>query len=200
MKKIVTIIFCAVLLIQPSLADEKSGVLKTVKTQIDLVIDTLKRKDLDKKTKDQKIIDAVIPFFDFDRMAKLSLGKKGWKAMNKKQRAEFSDLFVKRLQEFFLEKLDIYTDEEVVVEEAKNVKKRIHVITHLVSKDDKMEMVFKFYKTKKGWKVYDVIILGVGMVQTYRSQFASILKESSIEELLNRLRVTGGLKEPTSSK
>ena len=194
------VLICSILFIQPVLADDQADILKTVKTQIDLVIDTLKRKDLDKKTKDQKIIDAVVPFFDFDRMAKLSLGKKGWVAMNKTQRAEFSDLFVKRLQEFFLEKLDIYTDEEVVVEEAKKVKKRIHVITHLVSKDDKMEMVFKFYKTKKGWKVYDVIILGVGMVQTYRSQFSSILKKSSVEELLKRLRVSGGFKAPTDSK
>jgi len=199
MKKIIVVSICFFLFIQPVLADDKADVLKTVKTQIDLVIDTLKRKDLDKKTRDQKIIDAVVPFFDFDRMAKLSLGKKGWVAMNKKQRAEFSDLFVTRLQEFFLEKLEIYTDEEVVVEEAKKVKKRIHVITHLVSKTDKMEMIFKFYRTKKGWKVYDVVILGVGMVQTYRSQFSSILKKSSVEELINRLRVSGGIKAPTDS-
>lgn len=200
MKKMIVVLFCSILLAQPALADDKSDILKTVKTQIDVVIDTLKQKDLDKKTKDQKIIDAVVPFFDFDLMAKLSLGKQGWVAMNKTQRAEFSDLFVKRLQESFLEKLDLYTDEEVVVDEAKKVNNRIHVVTHLVSKDDKMEMVYRFYKSKTDWMVYDVEILGVSMVQTYRSQFASILKDSSVEELLKRLRVTGGFKVPTGNK
>jgi len=86
------------------------------------------------------------------------------------------------------------------VGEAKKVKKRIHVTTHLVSKDDKIDMIYKFYKTKKqDWMVYDVEIMGVSIVQTYRSQFAGILKDQSIEDLLKKLRETGGFTVPTGS-
>jgi phospholipid transport system substrate-binding protein len=189
---------CALLFSQPALADETDLVKKTAREKINQVVDTIRDKGLDKKTRNEKIIETISPMFDFSQMAKLSMGKKNWQRMNKKQQQEFNKLFVKRLQESYLEKLDLYTDEEVTVDEAKQVKKRIHVTSHLVSKDDKMEMIYKFYKKKnQDWMVYDVKVMGVSIVQTYRSQFAGILKNQSIEDLLKKLRETGGFTIPT---
>ena len=97
---------------------------------------------------------------------------------------------MERLKQSYLDKLDLYTDEEVVVDDAKlKKKKRVEVLTYLVSKDDKMEMKYKLYKSKKkGWLVYDVEVLGVSIVQTYRSQFSGFLKKNSMDDLMNRLR------------
>jgi len=191
-------VICTLLFSQPALADETNMVKKTARERINKVVDTIRDKSLDKKTRNEKIIEIISPMFDFSQMAKLSMGKKNWQRMNKKQQQEFNKLFVKRLQESYLEKLDLYTDEEVTVDEAKQVKKRIHVTSHLVSKDDKMEMIYKFYKKKnQDWMVYDVKVMGVSIVQTYRSQFAGILKNQSIEDLLKKLRETGGFSIPT---
>ena len=53
-------------------------------------------------------------------------------------------MFVERLKLSYLEKLDLYTDEEVVVDEARKTKKnRVEVLTYLVTKDDKKEMIYK---------------------------------------------------------
>lgn len=189
----------AIFFVHPVVADEKSDVLKLTNEKIAKVIQLLKDKALDKKERNKRIVDLVNPLFDFRRMARLSLGKKHWVKMTRGQKKEFSALFVKRLQESYLEKLDLYTDEEVVIENAKQVKKRIHVLTRLVSKTDKKDMVYKFYKTKrKGWRVYDVVILGVSVVQTYRSQFSGLLRKGSMEDILERLRTTGGFKIPTA--
>jgi len=191
-------VICTLLFSQPALADETNLVKKTARERINKVVDTIRDKSLDKKTRNEKIIEIISPMFDFSQMAKLSMGKKNWQRMNKKQQQEFNKLFVKRLQESYLEKLDLYTDEEVTVDEAKQVKKRIHVTSHLMSKDDKMEMIYKFYKKKnQDWMVYDVKVMGVSIVQTYRSQFAGILKNQSIEDLLKKLRETGGFSIPT---
>lgn len=198
MKILIFSAICALLFSQPALADETDLVKKTAREKINQVIDTIRDKSLDKKTRNEKIVETISPMFDFSQMAKLSMGKKNWQRMSKKQQQEFNNLFVKRLQESYLEKLDLYTDEEVTVDEAKLVKKRIHVTSHLVSKDDKMEMIYKFYKNKKqDWMVYDVKVMGVSIVQTYRSQFASILKNQSIEDLLKKLREAGGFAIPT---
>ena len=184
-----------------AMAGEESEVKKLTQEKIAIVIDVLRNKGIGKEEKKKRIIAAVDPIFDFKRMARLSLGKKHWSAMNKAQKKEFSKLFVKRLKESYLEKLDLYTDEEVVIEDAKRVKKRIHVLTRLVSKDDKKDMVYKFYKSrKKGWKVYDVVILGVSVVQTYRSQFNGLMKKGSIDDLLTTLRTTGAITIPTAKK
>ncbi len=192
------LVFILLLPVQPAFADELAVVKKNAEERINAVIDHIRDKNLDKKIRNERIIEAMAPMFDFSQMAKLSMGKKNWTRMNPAQRKEFNELFVIRLQESYLEKLDLYTDEDVVVEQAELVKKRIHVRSHLVANDDKIEMIYKFYKKKnQGWKVYDVEILGVSIVQTYRSQFAGILKNQTIDDLLKKLRQTGGFTVPT---
>ncbi len=191
-------VFIFLLLVQPAFADELAAVKKNAEQRINAVIDHIRDKNLDKKIRNEKIIASISPMFDFSQMAKLSMGKKNWTRMNPAQRQEFNELFVIRLQESYLEKLDLYTDEEVVVDQAKLVKKRIHVRSHLVANDDRIEMIYKFYKKKnQDWKVYDVEILGVSIVQTYRSQFTGILKNQTIDDLLKKLRQTGGFTVPT---
>ena len=176
-------------------ADEVSEIQTMTKEKVDLVIQTLKDTSLSKKEKKEGILKTIDGLFDFNLMARLSLGKKNWKALSKAKRKEFSMLFVERLKQSYLDKLDLYTDEEVVVGEAKLTKKnRVEVLTYLITKDDKKEMTYKLYKSKKKrWMVYDVDVLGVSIVQTYRSQFSGILKKESMEQLMERMRSSGEL-------
>ena len=172
------------------LADEVSEIRAMTKEKVDIVINILKDKSLSKNEKKEGILETIDGLFDFSLMARLSLGKKHWKSLSKEKRNEFSELFVERLKMSYLEKLDLYTDEEVVVDEARKTKKnRVEVLTYLVTKDDKKEMIYKLYKTKKkGWMVYDVDVLGVSIVQTYRSQFSGVLKKETMEQLMERMR------------
>ena len=176
-------------------ADEVSEIQTMTKEKVDLVIQTLKDTSLSKKEKKEGILKTIDGLFDFNLMARLSLGKENWKPLSKSKRKEFSKLFVERLKQSYLDKLDLYTDEEVVVGEAKLTKKnRVEVLTYLITKDDKKEMTYKLYKSKKKrWMVYDVDVLGVSIVQTYRSQFSGILKKESMEQLMERMRSSGEL-------
>lgn len=192
------LVFLSATFSRPALADETAEVQKLVQVKITQVIELLRDKKMAKPERNKKIIDVVVPIFDFKTMAQLSLGKKYWTEMTPAQQTEFSDLFVKRLQESYLEKLDLYTDEDVAVDEAVLVKSRIHVRSYLVSKTDKKEMIYKFYQVDGQWKVYDVEILGVSIVQTYRSQFDGLLKSGGIEPLLAKLRISGSFTVPTA--
>ena len=176
-------------------ADEVKEIHAMTKEKVDIVINILKDKSLSKNEKKEGILETIDGLFDFSLMARLSLGKKHWKSLSKAKRNEFSELFVERLKLSYLEKLDLYTDEEVVVDEARKTKKnRVEVLTYLVTKDDKKEMIYKLYKTKKkGWMVYDVDVLGVSIVQTYRSQFSGVLKKETMEQLMERMRSAGDL-------
>ena len=132
-------------------ADEVSEIRALTKEKVDLVIQTLKDTSLSKKEKKEGILKTIDGLFDFNLMARLSLGKKDWKALSKAKRKEFSMLFVERLKQSYLDKLDLYTDEEVVVGEAKLTKKnRVEVLTFLITKDDKKEMTYKLYKSNLG--------------------------------------------------
>ncbi len=170
-------------------ADEAAEITKMAKEKVNNIITYLRDTSLEKETRNKQIIDEVNTMFDFQLMAQLSLGKQ-WKKTKKRQRKEFVKVFVKRIQQSYLEKLDLYTDEEVIIGDAKQTKKKRAVLTtYLVSEDDKKEMIYKFRKHKKrGWVVYDVNILGVSFIQTYRSQFSGVLKNKSMDELIEDLK------------
>ncbi len=189
------------LFITPVLADDKADVSSLVNTKINLVMDLLRDSSLTKVSRNDKVVAALTPVIDFSRMAKISLGKKYWKSINKAQRKEYSKLFIKQIQESLLEKLELYTDEELVFKKVTSKKKKIYVLLELVSKDSKIDLLFKFYKSKKGgWKSYDVEILGVSMIQTYRTQFASLFKKGGIDLLLEKMRQSGQFIIDTDAK
>lgn len=189
-------ILCMCLLAAPALADDPGEVRELLRGKIDAVVVLLQDKTADKARRDERILDIVSPIFDYPTMAKLSLGKKYWPTLSQARQTEFSDLFIKRLQESYLDKLDLYTDEEILYGEPQAEGKTIHMPTTLVSKDSRIGMLYKFYRTAQGWKIYDVEIGGVSVIQTYRSQFDGVLSAGTIDDLLDRLRTEGSFAIP----
>jgi phospholipid transport system substrate-binding protein len=122
-------------------------------------------------------------------MAKLSIGKAHWSKFNAKQRAEFTTFFTEQFQSFYIDKLDLFSDEKVIFKPATVVKKRkVQVPTVLLSKGKEYSILYKMSNTRAGWKIYDIAIEGVSLVHTYRSQYNHILKSGKIEDLLVKMR------------
>ncbi len=158
------------------------------------VIAVVQNKTMTTDCRNGKIVQIITPMFDFKLMAKLSLGKQ-WKRMTTEQQNEFIKLYVKRMKQSYSSKVDRYTDEKIIVNNINQVKKtRITLNTSLVSSGDKIELIYKFYRPRKQlvnknlWLVYDVIIQGVSVIKTDKAQFRAVLKESTINQLMERLR------------
>ena len=172
-------------------ADDKTDIQGMMKKMIGDVTTMIQDKTLPKEERNRKIEDLAAPLFDFGLMGRLSLGKKQWKKLTSEERKTFSILFEKRVKQSYSSKLDLYTDEVVIIDDAVQVKSRIHLPTHLVRKNERRDVLYKFYKSKKrGWLIYDVDILGVSIIQTYRKQFAGILKEDTFATLLEKLNTS----------
>ena len=58
----------------------------------------------------------------------------------------------------------------------------------LLSDGKKVSILYKMLKTRNGWKVYDIVIEGVSLIQTYRSQYHHVIKSDKIEGLLTKMR------------
>ncbi len=196
MRRLFLFALCLLLCAAPVPADEARAVRQELSTRIDAVVALLRDQKLDKEQRNQRIIAIITPLFDFATMAQLSLGNKYWPDLSEQQRQTFSDLFTERLQDSYLEKLDLYTDEEVVYEDGQQSGSKIQLATSMISKDTRIAMLYKFYRAKGGWKIYDVEIGGVSVIQTYRSQFDGVLKEGTIDELLEKLRLDGEFTVP----
>ena len=163
---------------------------KLLRLKWDAVISVLENDKLDQQAKDKQVDKIVSPIFDFALIAKLTLGREHWPKLTEPQREKFTELFVGRLKKSYQERVTLYTDEKAFFKPAlpqKN-KKTIHIPMVLISKEKEIAVLYKLRKVKNRWKIYDVEIEGVSIVLTYRSQFDDILRSSSVEELLARLR------------
>lgn len=184
-------LICLLLFAAPVMADAPNEVQNLLKGKIDAVMVLLQDQTVDKPQRNQKIIDIITPVFDYQTMAKLSLGKKYWPALSMEKQAVFSDLFIERMQKSYLEKLDLYSDEEIVYGEPLEKGEKIQIPTTLLSKDNRIDLLYKFYRTTTEWKIYDVEIGGVSVIQSYRSQFDGVLSEGTIDDLIEKLSSDG---------
>lgn len=191
MKSLIYAVLTLLIFNQAVMADDKSAVEKLIKNKIDAVLAVLQKKDIEQQAKKEKILETVIPIFNFPLMARLTLGKKYWPGLAKDKKEKFKELFIKRLKECCLTNLTLYTNETVVFKEAVQVKKKIYIPTELISKDSKISLIYKLYKSKKNnWQIYDLEVQGVSIIQTYRTQFDQILDSGTIDDLLLKLENT----------
>ncbi|MGD8961232.1 MAG: ABC transporter substrate-binding protein [Desulfobacterales bacterium] len=168
-------------------AGDKETAQDVLQSNLNAVFAVLEKKDLAKQAKQKMIEEIVTPMFDFQLMAKLSLGKKHWTGLTPEKKDRFTELFIKRLRQSYLNKLTAYTDEKIVYGSVVEVKNKVHIPTDLVSKGKKISMVYKFYASQSGWRIYDVEIQGVSIIRSYRSQFAEILKNGTFEDLIAKM-------------
>ena len=187
MKSLLYAVFILLVMTQTVGADDKDVAKELLESRIEAAIAALHKKDLDQQEKNKQVVEIVTPIFNFPLMAKLSLGRKYWPGLTKEKRQRFTELFTKRLKETYLGKLTLYTDQTVVYKTPVQVKRKIKIPTELVSKDNKISMLYKFHKSKHSWMIYDIEVQGVSIISTYRSQFDQVLNKGTIDELLLKL-------------
>lgn len=172
---------------QAGLASDGNEAKALLKNRLDATIAVLQKKDLDQQKKNEQLVEIVTPMFDFHLMAKLSLGRKYWPGLSEDKKDEFTDLFIKRLRASYLEKISLYTDEKVFFKTPVQNKRKVRIPTEIISNNNRISMIYKMYKSKKDWKIYDVEIEGISIISTYRSQFDQVLSKGTIDELLHKL-------------
>ncbi len=187
MKRLLYTVLILFISVQTGLTDDKNSAKKILAGKLDAAIAVLQKKDMGQQEKDRQIIEIVTPIFDFPLMAKLSLGKKYWPGLSKEQKGKYTDLFVKRLEASYLEKLSLYTDETIVYKTPIQNERKVEIPTEVISKDKKISMTYKLYKSEQDWKIYDLEIEGISMIVTYRSQFDQILDKGTFDDFLLKL-------------
>lgn len=160
-----------------------------VETSVDQVMKILKDKAVSREDKKKKVMTVGESLFDMALMSKLVLGRENWPKFDAKQQKEFTDLFVKQLQDSYFEKVDLLTDETVEFKEPTLQKDgKAVMLTHILSKNERYEMIYKLYKKGEAWKAYDVEIEGISLVKAYGAQYDEFLRKSEPAALLKKLR------------
>ena len=182
-------IFAVFLLVPMLHAGDEEDINLMVKEKVSVIFELLVQKDLDKDERNLKIIEELNEIMYFTAAGALSLGKH-WKKISKKQKKEFLKIFKKYINNYIVEKIDLYTNQKIDIGEAKIVKKgRAKLNIGILSGGEALQVTFKLRKNKKkAWRVWDVDIEGVSLITTFRSQFSGVLKKNTFDVLLEKLR------------
>ena len=130
----------------------------------------------------------VLPYFDFERMARRVLGKR-WKAATPEQQTRFVSAFRTLLVRTYAIVLNEYRGQTLTYLEPVTRKKDEIVVPVLIelSASQTVRVAYAMHGSGSDWKVFDVAIDGVSLVTNYRSSFRSEIARHGIEGLIARL-------------
>lgn len=141
-----------------------------------------------KRVQREKIWEIVRKAFDFTELSGRALAT-NWKIFSPLQRKEFSEVFSEVLGNTYLDKIQGgYMDEQVVYLGQEMVSDTKAVVkTKIIREKGSIPVDYNMRFKNDNWKVYDIYVEGVSLVQNYRSQFNQILSKESPDELIKRL-------------
>jgi phospholipid transport system substrate-binding protein len=129
--------------------------------------------------------------FDMERIGRAVLGRY-WRSATPEQRAEFLKLFEEFVVLFYADRLSDYSGETLQIGKAHVRGDRDALVRSRVLRPDRPAVAvdWRLRRTAEGWRIVDVMIEGVSMTITHRSEFAAVISNSPgrIEGLLQKLR------------
>jgi phospholipid transport system substrate-binding protein len=164
----------------------------TVEANVKKVLDVLRDPKLKgpsaKETKKEKLRVIYKGMFDEVEFSKRTLSR-NWTKLNPTQQKEFIVLFEQVLEKAYIDKILDYSDEKVDFYKENMISdNQAEIQTKIVTSSKEIPIFYRTTLKDGKWKVYDVVVENVSLVQNYRTQFNDILANKTPEQLLDILR------------
>ncbi len=142
-----------------------------------------------------RLLHLAQDIFALNIMCRMVLAR-NWRSLTPREREEFQCLFVKMVEENYFDKImehvkDIqhYSKKNIqITEQILFSSRKAEVRTRIKYKDKYIPVNYRFVRLRKGWKIYDVYVEGVSLIQNYRSQFADLFLKKSFSQILDDMR------------
>jgi len=163
----------------------------SMKATIDEVLRIIREKELKQPGKAderrQQLEKVVGARFDYQEMSRRSLGAH-WNTLSDQEKQEFVGLFRTLLTNSYADKIETYSGEGVHYLNERTEKDYAEVRTKVLSGKTEIPLDYRLINKAEDWRVYDVVVDGVSLVNNYRGQFTKILRSSSYSDLVDQLR------------
>ena len=146
------------------------------------------KSEAKKSQRIEQLRQLLFPKFDFAEMAKRSLGL-NWQKRTPQEQEEFVKVFTELIENSYMETIDSYNGQKVKVVGDKQDNNFAEVDTKIVNnKGEEFSVAYKLLQSGGDWKIYDVVIEDVSVVNNYRSQFNRVIARSSFADLLQKMK------------
>lgn len=152
------------------------------------------RKDPSLQTGDpariNKLVDdVVLPYLNFEKMTRLAVGR-SWRTATPEQRTQLTREFRTLLVRTYSGAVSAAKDYQVKMQpfRAKPEETDVLVRTSVVpTRGDAIQLDYRLEKTDASWKIYDINVLGVWLIENYKNQFATKVNADGIDGLIKQL-------------
>jgi phospholipid transport system substrate-binding protein len=160
----------------------------TVDQVIAILADPSLKPESKQKERREQLRRVIFARFDFAEMAQRSLGSE-WRRRTPAEQQEFVNLFTDLLQDNYIGTIESYSGDKVGYNRELQEKDNAEVQTTLTTRGEAAYSInYRLRLVDKDWKVYDVIIENISVVNNYRSQFNRVISKSSYQELLRTMK------------
>lgn len=135
------------------------------------------------------LVDAkVMPHVNFQRMTASAVGRH-WRTATPEQQKRLQDEFKLLLVRTYAGALAQVKDQTIALKplRANAGDNEVVVRTEIRGRGDPIQLDYRLERTATGWKVYDFNVLGIWLVEQYRSSFAQEIGTSGIDGLIGKL-------------
>ncbi len=141
-----------------------------------------------KNERREELKKVIYQRFDFTEMARRALGPE-WRRHTPEEQKEFVKLFTDLLEQAYLKQIESYNDQKVRYLNEREDHGYAEVDTKIVdNKGQEFSVNYRLDNVNGDWKVYDVVIEDISLVNNYRAQFSRVLASSSYQELVHRMK------------
>jgi phospholipid transport system substrate-binding protein len=140
-------------------------------------------------TKVLALVDGkVMPHVNFTRMTAATVGR-SWRQATPEQKKRLQEEFKALLIRTYSGALAQVNDQRLNVMPLRVAPTgaEVTVRTEVIGRGNPVQLDYRMEKTATGWKIYDLNVLGVWMVETYRTQFAQEINANGVEGLITAL-------------
>lgn len=134
--------------------------------------------------------ERVVPYVSFQRMTSSAVGRY-WRQATPEQQASLESEFKNLLMRTYAGALSQVKDQTVAIKPSRNLPEDEEQIVRTEVRGGGGDPVQLDYRVEKsptvGWKIYDVNVLGVWLVENYRNSFAQEISKGGIDGLIAKL-------------
>ncbi|MEY4524264.1 MAG: hypothetical protein RIR27_1340 [Pseudomonadota bacterium] len=164
-----------------------------IKTVVSDVMASVKSDPEIQKGNIPRIVDLVekkiVPYTDMRRTTEMAMGP-NWKKATPEQQAQLVSEFKNLLIRTYSGALSQLRDQTIQFKPLRAAPddKEVVVKTVVIGRGDPVPLDYRLEKTANGWRVYDMNIMGVWLVEAYRNQFANQISQNGVEGLVKFLQ------------
>lgn len=179
----------SLLVAAPAMAGDVEGAKSFVNGVATKALDIV-ASDASKEAKQEKLLVVVDESVDIDYVAKFVLGKY-WRTATPEQQKAYLEAYRPFLKKSYVSKLTRYSGQTIAVGQGRPDSDGSYLVTMKINQPDgsaPVDMTYRVVGAGAGYRISDIVVEGVSLLNTQRSEFGSIAQSKGVDGLIEALK------------